>query len=60
VGSLAPMRKLLFALLAMIVLLVTAGITLTPRQVTVGRAGHVPARTLAGRLRFTVQFATGG
>jgi hypothetical protein len=32
----------------------SAGITLTPRQVHVGRAAHVPARTLAGRLRFTV------
>jgi hypothetical protein len=32
----------------------SAGITLTPRQVQVGRATHVPARTLAGRLRFTV------
>ncbi len=31
-----------------------AGITLTPRQIQVGRAAHVPARTLAGRLRFTV------
>jgi hypothetical protein len=48
------MRKFLFALLAVVVLLVTAGITLTPRQIQVGRAAHVPARTLAGRLRFTV------
>lgn len=31
-----------------------AGITLTPRQVQVGRTARVPARTLAGRLRFTV------
>jgi hypothetical protein len=30
------------------------GITLTPRQVRVGRAAHVAGRTLAGRLRFTV------
>ena len=32
----------------------SAGITLTPRQVQVGRAAHVPARALAGRLRFTI------
>ena len=32
----------------------SAGITLTPRQVQVGHAAHLPARTLAGRLRFTI------
>jgi LmeA-like phospholipid-binding len=32
----------------------SAGITLTPRQIRVGRAGHVPARTIATRLRFTI------
>jgi LmeA-like phospholipid-binding len=31
-----------------------AGSTLTPRQVQVGRTDRGPARTLAGRLRFTV------
>jgi hypothetical protein len=43
------MRKLLLAASAS-----AAGITLAPRQVRIGRAAHMTARTLAGRLRFTV------